>query len=130
MLPATKTSPPSSRQSPNTSATPPPAPPSKKLWASGRYWREVPVGITWKGGEILEGAIDLLYADAGGSLHVVDCKTDHVNEAQMTTRSEEYRRQGEAYATTVERITGQQVRAIHFIWASRARMTSMPRIEA
>ena len=63
--------------------------PVQEALTSGRYWREVPVCITWNDGEILEGAIDLLYADATGSLHVVDYKTDHISETQMTTRSEE-----------------------------------------
>jgi len=104
--------------------------PVQEAIASGRYWREVPLGITWNDGEILEGAVDLLYATADGSLHVVDYKTDHISEAQMTTRSEEYRRQGEAYAIAVERTTGQQVRAIHFIFAALARTSSIMRTAA
>src|SRR5207253_2915312 len=95
--------------------------------ASGRYWREVPVGMTWSGGEILEGAIDLLYATADGTLHVVDYKTDHISEAQIATRADAYRTQGEAYAQTIERVTGQDVRAIHFIFAALARTSSIRR---
>src|SRR5207244_3047653 len=52
-------------------------------------------------GDILEGAVDFLYADAAGSLHVVDYKTDHITEPQIATRSNEYRSQGEAYAKNI-----------------------------
>jgi ATP-dependent helicase/nuclease subunit A len=101
--------------------------PVQEALASGRYWREVPVGITWNNGEILEGAIDLLYATADGAFHVVDYKTDRITEPQMTTRSEEYRRQGEAYATAVERTTGQQVHTIRFVFAALGRTISQIR---
>ena len=103
------------------------SPPIQEALISGRYWREVPVGVTCTNGDILEGAVDLLYADAAGSLHVVDYKTDHITEAQIATRSDEYRSQGEAYAKTIERVTRKRVCAIHFIFAALAHTSSLTR---
>jgi ATP-dependent exoDNAse (exonuclease V) beta subunit len=104
--------------------------PIQEALASGRYWREVPIGAMWNGSDILEGAIDLLYAAEDGALHIADYKTDHITEAQLGSRANEYRSQGEAYATTIERITGDDVVAIHFIFAALARTSSLTRTAA
>ncbi len=101
--------------------------PVQEALASGRYWREVPIGVTWNEGEILEGAIDLLFESADGSLHVVDYKTDHITQAQMATRAHEYGSQVEAYAATIQCVTGQHVAAVHFIFAALASTSTVSR---
>jgi ATP-dependent exoDNAse (exonuclease V) beta subunit len=80
--------------------------PVQQALASGRYWREVPIGVLLDDGSILEGAIDLLYELKGGSLSVVDYKTDHVGTAQVEQRAETYRLQGESYADALRRPAG------------------------
>ncbi len=93
----------------------------------GRYWREIPIEVMWRESAILEGAVDLVFADSDGLLHVIDYKTDRIRESQLATRAAEHRAQGEAYATTLERVTGRHVCTIHFVFASLNRAVSLPR---
>jgi ATP-dependent helicase/nuclease subunit A len=94
--------------------------PVQDALASGRYWREVPVGCLQGDGTILEGAIDLMYAQQDGTLVIVDYKTDRVAEHELTSRAESYRAQGEAYARSVALVTGQPVGSIVFVFAALA----------
>jgi ATP-dependent exoDNAse (exonuclease V) beta subunit len=86
--------------------------------SSGRYWREVPLGILQADGAILEGAIDLLYEHSDGSFGVVDYKTDQITESQVETRAEGYRLQAEAYARAVGQTTGRPVTSLEFAFAA------------
>lgn len=94
------------------------SPPVQQALASGRYWREVPIGIVRKDGAILEGAIDLLYERPDGSLSVVDYKTDQVGSSQVDQRAEGYRLQGTAYAEALKHATGRDVRTVEFVFAA------------
>jgi ATP-dependent helicase/nuclease subunit A len=87
--------------------------------ASGRYWREVPVGAP-VGDVVLEGFIDLLYEAADG-LVVVDYKTDSVADADVTARARQYRLQGATYALLVAATTQRVVAAVDFVFAGRDR---------
>ena len=54
---------------------------SSTVWRaveSGRYWREVPVGVPIANGS-LQGFIDLLFETPDGDLVIVDYKTDSVS---------------------------------------------------
>jgi ATP-dependent helicase/nuclease subunit A len=86
--------------------------------ASGRYWRELPVGVVQDDGAILEGAIDLLYEQADGRLVIVDYKTDRILAHEVAVRTESYRAQGEAYAAAVTRVTGREVARVVFVFAA------------
>jgi len=88
-----------------------------------------PVGLIWSDGALLEGTIDLLYAATDGSLHVVDYKTDHITEAQLTSRATEYRTQAEAYATSIERVTGETVSAMHLVFAALDRTVTLSKAQ-
>jgi ATP-dependent exoDNAse (exonuclease V) beta subunit len=67
----------------------------------------IPAGI-----EVLTGTADLVLADAGGNLRVVDYKT---GRAEATTLREHYRAQLEAYAVLLREATARTVEAE--IWA-------------
>jgi ATP-dependent helicase/nuclease subunit A len=92
--------------------------PVRRALARGRYWREVPVGVLRDDGAMLEGAIDLLFEHAEGTLGVVDYKTDQVKQSQADTRTEGYRAQGEAYRDAVELVTGKTVTTVEFVFAA------------
>jgi ATP-dependent helicase/nuclease subunit A len=99
--------------------------PVRRAVASGRWWREVPVGasldaVVYAGSvldEVLvEGFIDLLYED-GADLVVVDYKTDDVrDDAEIEARMAKYRIQGEAYARLVHEVTGRRVARCEFVF--------------
>ncbi|HEV7665653.1 MAG TPA: UvrD-helicase domain-containing protein, partial [Chloroflexota bacterium] len=91
--------------------------PVQRALASRRYWREVPISASIDG-VLLEGAIDLLYEDADGSLVVVDYKTDHVSPAAVAARAQLYRLQGEAYALALREGTHLHVRRVELIFVS------------
>lgn len=79
--------------------------------ASGRWWREVPVG-TPVGETVLEGFIDLLFEEEDG-LVVVDYKTDALEtEGELAARIGHHRIQAGAYAFTLQETTGHRVKEV------------------
>jgi len=90
--------------------------PVQEALASGRYWREVPLGVSRSEGSILEGAIDLLYVTARGALCIVDYKTDYVAATEPAARVAKYRAQGEAYGLALQQATNQHIEAIKFVF--------------
>jgi ATP-dependent helicase/nuclease subunit A len=93
--------------------------PVRRAVASGRYWREVPVGAML-GDELVEGFIDLLYEE-GRDLVVVDYKTDNVSRAEMDSRMENYAIQGRVYADLLRSVSGREVGRCEFVFpAARA----------
>ena len=83
----------------------------KRAVASGRWWREVPVGAP-VGETVLEGFIDLLFEEEG-ELVVVDYKTDSVEtEEEIAARSGNYRIQAGAYALALQQATGRSVKEV------------------
>ena len=92
--------------------------PVRSALASGRYWREVPVGVLQVDDSILEGAIDLLYEHEDGTFAIVDYKTDRIGEQEVASRAESFRGQGEAYAESVTLVTGKEVASVVFVFAA------------
>jgi ATP-dependent helicase/nuclease subunit A len=83
--------------------------------ASGRYWRELYVGVP-VGDRTLEGFIDLLIAGPDGYV-VVDYKTDAVvTDADLDRAVERYRLQGATYALAVRRALGVPVSRCVFLF--------------
>jgi len=83
----------------------------KRAVASGRWWREVPVGAP-VGETVLEGFIDLLFEEED-ALVVVDYKTDSLEtEEEIAERSGHYRIQAGAYALALQEATGRSVKEV------------------
>ena len=83
----------------------------KRAVASGRWWREVPVGAP-VGETVLERFIDLLFEEEG-DLVVVDYKTDSLEtEEEIAERSGHYRIQAGAYALALQEATGRSVKEV------------------
>ncbi|HLG73380.1 MAG TPA: UvrD-helicase domain-containing protein [Chloroflexota bacterium] len=98
--------------------------PVQAALAGGRFWREVPIGISYEG-TLLEGYIDLLYEQAGGALVVVDYKTDRITPAELASRMSAYRLQGAAYAFALEQALGREVARVEFIFAALAQTATI-----
>jgi len=94
--------------------------PVRRAVASGRLWREVPVGAP-SGGQVLEGFIDLLFQTSEG-YEIVDYKTDDLREDELEGRMDRYRIQGDAYAELVRAITGMTPVAVSFVFVSAGRV--------
>ena len=87
---------------------------------SGRYWREMYVGVP-VGERVLEGFIDLLYETPDG-LVVVDYKTDRLNRPEdAPSVVEQYRLQGAAYALATEQALGISVADCTFLFLTPTR---------
>jgi ATP-dependent exoDNAse (exonuclease V) beta subunit len=73
----------------------------------GRCYREMPV--TWRSGEgvLVEGFVDLAFADEQGFV-VVDFKTDR----ELDGTIERYQRQVSIYAAAIAAATGRPARAV------------------
>jgi ATP-dependent helicase/nuclease subunit A len=84
--------------------------------ASGRFWRELYVGVPVGPGAVLEGYVDLLVETPQG-LWVVDYKTDRVDgDDAVEAAMGRYRLQGAAYAVAVERAVGRPVERMSFLF--------------
>jgi ATP-dependent helicase/nuclease subunit A len=88
--------------------------PVRRAVASGRMWREVPIGAPAQG-VVLEGFIDLLFQTDQG-YEIVDYKTDEVRSDELDARMDRYRLQGEAYAELVRTITDKTPVAVSFVF--------------
>ena len=73
----------------------------KRAVQSGRYWREVPVGVPMGEGS-LQGFIDLLFETPDG-LVIVDYKTDSVRADGVSAAAARYRPQAAGYALAIQR---------------------------
>jgi ATP-dependent helicase/nuclease subunit A len=86
--------------------------------ASGRYWREVYVGVP-VGERVVEGFIDLLFETPEG-LVIVDYKTDRIgDDTEATGVAEHYRWQGASYALAAQRALGRRVASCTFLVLGR-----------
>ncbi len=74
---------------------------------AGRCYRETPVTLRLETGAIVEGNVDLAFAD-GNQFVVVDFKTDRAEGEQL----EQYQRQVALYATAIARATQVAARAV------------------
>jgi ATP-dependent helicase/nuclease subunit A len=92
--------------------------PVQRALSSGRYWREVPVGVARDDGAIAEGLIELLHQQPDGKLIVLDYKTDRVTEADFATRADSYRAHAIAYAAAVTKATGREVIRVFLVFAA------------
>jgi ATP-dependent exoDNAse (exonuclease V) beta subunit len=90
--------------------------PVRQAIASGRLWREVPIGAP-SGDVVLEGFIDLLFETPQG-YEIVDYKTDDIRASEMESRMDHYRAQGDSYAELVRTITGKTPVAVSFVFVS------------
>lgn len=88
----------------------------RRAKTSGKFLQEVPFACPFSGGT-LEGVIDLVFQE-GGTLTIVDFKTDHVDGTEMEERLSIYRPQGELYAHCLQTITGIRVREVVFLFLS------------
>ena len=86
----------------------------RRAVASGRLWREVPVGIPLDDG-VLEGFIDLLFETDDG-LVVVDYKTDSLTAEQAADAAQRYSPQAGGYALAIQRVTGRPVNEVIFLF--------------
>ncbi|MDO8473173.1 MAG: 3'-5' exonuclease, partial [Dehalococcoidia bacterium] len=86
----------------------------KRAVASGRYHREVFVGLPVSG-TVLEGFIDLLFEEPDGVV-IVDYKTDSIGEEQTAAKAQHYRTQAGAYILAVQQITGKKVKEVVFVF--------------
>ncbi|HVA26490.1 MAG TPA: 3'-5' exonuclease, partial [Chloroflexota bacterium] len=100
--------------------------PVRAAIASGRFHREVPVGISWQG-TLLEGYIDLLYEREDGSLTVIDYKTDHITAGELGVRMGHYQLQGGAYAMALEQATARTVSSVEFVFAALGQSVALER---
>ena len=100
----------------------------KRAVASGRRWREVPVGAL-VGETVLEGFIDLLFEEEG-ALVVVDYKTDSLEtEEETAARSAHYRIQTGAYVLALQEATGRSVKEVILLFLQPAQevvLTDVP----
>ena len=86
----------------------------KRAVASGRWWREVPVGAP-VGETVLEGFIDLLFEEEGGL--VVDYKTDVLEtEEEIAQRAQHYRVQTGRSALALQEAVGRLVKEVDLLF--------------
>jgi ATP-dependent exoDNAse (exonuclease V) beta subunit len=83
--------------------------PTVRAAAERVHWQETYAATTLRDGRVLEGFVDLVYADDDGSLVVVDYKTDAVPAEAIETRTALYRPQMAAYVRALEDATGRTV---------------------
>ena len=95
---------------------------------SGRFWREVPVGVPIANGS-LQGFIDLLFETPDKELVIVDYKTDSVSAEGASTAAARYRPQAAGYALAIQRATNRQVAEVVFLFLEPHSEESMTDIE-
>jgi ATP-dependent helicase/nuclease subunit A len=83
--------------------------PTVRAAAQRVHWQETYVATTLPDGRVLEGFVDLVFADDDGSLVVVDYKTDAVPAEAIEARTAVYRPQMAAYVRALEDATGRAV---------------------
>ena len=79
-------------------------------------------GVTEEDVVLLQGVVDCFFAEADGSLAVVDFKTDRVSGAEIRSRAEEYRVQLETYSAALERVLERPVssKTLFFLYPGEA----------
>src|SRR4029453_15666269 len=75
--------------------------------AEGRCYRETPVTMRSDDGSLIEGTVDLAFADEGGFVGV-DFNTDRELDGAL----DRYQRQVQIYAAAISSATGQPSRAV------------------
>jgi ATP-dependent exoDNAse (exonuclease V) beta subunit len=101
----------------------------RRAVASGRWWREVPVGAPI-GDTVLEGFIDLLFEEEDG-LVIVDYKTDALEkDEEMDAAMARYRLQGAAYALALQQASGKPVKEVLFLFLRPLEVRPIPDLEA
>lgn len=79
--------------------------------ASREDWRETYVGTARAHGAILEGYIDLVYREDGGSLVVVDYEADAIPTGAVPSRVRFCQPQMDVYCEALSAATGERVSA-------------------
>jgi len=92
------------------------------LWqnaaAAPRMWRETPIAVTQEDG-ILRGAIDLVWEDTGGRLHITDWKSGR-------QQAERHAQQLRDYAAALSRATGRTVTGAALFYADDGVTVDIP----
>ena len=101
---------------------------AERLRAADEVFREYPFTVllsasvlepsAYEGDTVLlQGVVDCFFAEADGSLTVVDFKTDRVSGAEVARRAEEYCTQLETYSAALERVLERPVgrRILYFL---------------
>jgi ATP-dependent helicase/nuclease subunit A len=78
--------------------------------AARQNWRESYVGTVREDGILVEGYVDLIFRDDDDTLVIIDYKTDAIPAGAVDSRVTYYQPQMQAYATSVQRATGSDVR--------------------
>ena len=100
----------------------------KRAVESGRFWREVPVGVPIAHGS-LQGFIDLLFETPDG-LVIVDYKTDSVRADGVSAAAARYRPQAAGYALAIQRaMPGRTIAAVVFLFLEPHSEESLTDIE-
>ena len=102
----------------------------KRAVCSGKFWREIPVGVP-VGEGVLEGFIDLLFEEDDGVV-VVDYKTDAVGSGELEEQAVgRYRLQAGSYALAIQKATGKPVKEIVLLFlepSSERSLTEVPQL--
>ena len=77
--------------------------------------REIPFVLPWSDGQIMEGAIDLMYR-LDGRLWIADYKTDRISADEAPTRAQRYEPQATAYRAAVMRCLGGETASFEFVF--------------
>jgi ATP-dependent helicase/nuclease subunit A len=94
----------------------------RKAVATGRFWREVPLG-TAVGEVVLEGVADLVYENLDGTVGIVEYKTDDLDGTAAEHRAAGYGAEGGAYVLALEQATGKRVSSVAFVFANSSGAT-------
>jgi ATP-dependent helicase/nuclease subunit A len=77
--------------------------------------REIPFVLPWGDGQIMEGAIDLMYR-LDGKLWIADYKTDRISADEAPMRAQRYEPQATAYRAAVTRCLGVETASFEFVF--------------
>ncbi len=92
-----------------------------ELWREAsegrRLWREIPFCVNVPGG-MMRGAIDLMWEDSEGNIHIADWKTGQFDP-------DRHRQQLREYMQSVEQTTGRKVKSANLFFAATGKRTSM-----
>jgi ATP-dependent helicase/nuclease subunit A len=75
---------------------------------------------------ILEGYADLVIEADDGTLEIVDWKTDHITEGQVTSRMQDYELQAGVYVLGLETATGRTVSRVTYLFVTPNIEREMP----
>jgi ATP-dependent helicase/nuclease subunit A len=104
---------------------------ARKLAAAQKVHRELEFLLAWPpdasdSEKYLRGVIDCLYQDLSGHWHVLDYKTNLVDDATLQATAERYRMQMLCYALAVEKINGTPPASLQLYFMRTGKTYSFP----